>query len=490
MRHLHDLLGHQAGLTPDAPAVEAADGRYTYRELRLAAEAVASLLVRRGAKEGDRVLLHGAGSGALAAAVYGCSRAGLVGVPMHPGIRPAQLAHIVQDCTPALALVDPALSDLHQDSGVPVLPLTMPVGPVPGPRLPEPGADPARPAALIYTSGSTGAPKAVVSPHAPMLFAVRAIAERLGYRADDTVFCPLPFSFDYGLYQLLLSTFAGARLVLPSAVDSGPRLLAALTGSAATVLPLVPTMAAALVRLIDRAGAPPPGLRLVTSTGAAFSEPLTDALLGALPGTRLALMYGLTECKRVSVLTPEERAHRPGSVGRPLSGTQVLVVDPEGAEVRPGDEGEIIVRGPHLMAGYWLSEELTAARFARRPDGTAELRTGDFGWMDREGFLYVRGRTDDIYKQNGFRVGAIEVECAALAVPGVTEAAVLPPSGDRPACLFLVTGRTRAEFLRDLNDRLEQYKVPPMVSILPELPVTAHGKTDRGRLAELAGGHR
>ena len=488
MRHLHELLARQAATTPEAPAVEAVDGRYTYRDLHVAAEAMAALLLRSGAKQGDRVLLHGAGSGALAAAVYGCSRAGLVFVPMHPGIRPAQLAHIVQDCAPVLALVDPELSGLHQDSGVPVLPLAVPRDPVSEPRPPEPGDDPDRPAALIYTSGSTGSPKAVVSPHAPMLFAVRAIAERLGYRADDTVFCPLPFSFDYGLYQLLLSTLAGARLVLPSSADSGPRLLAALTGSAATVLPLVPTMAAALVRLVERAGSRPTGLRLVTSTGAAFTEPLTDALLSALPGTRLALMYGLTECKRVSILTPEELADRPGSVGRPLAGTQVLVVDPDGNEVRPGDEGEVIVRGPHLMAGYWQSDAMTAARFPTRPDGTAELRTGDFGWMDRDGYLYVKGRTDDIYKQNGFRVGAIEVERAALAVPGVTEAAVLPPTGEQPACLFLVTGLTHAAFVRALNDRLEQYKVPPTVRILPGLPLTTHGKVDRRQLAALAGG--
>ncbi|MFJ9517200.1 class I adenylate-forming enzyme family protein [Kitasatospora sp. NPDC101801] len=483
MSQLHHLLARRAAATPQAPALADADGHYDYHRLRSAAEAVAALLARHGVTPGDRVLLHGPNSFALAAAVYGCSRAGAVLVPLHPGLRPPQLAHIVQDCAPVLALVDPALAELHRDSGLPTLPLAVPPDRSDLPVPPEPPDDPGRPAALIYTSGSTGAPKAVVSPHAALLFAVRAIADRLGYRADDTVFCALPFSFDYGLYQLFLSTLAGARLVLPPAA-TGPRLLRAVTDSGATVLPLMPTMAAALVQLVTRAGTAPARVRLVTSTGAAFTEPLVEAVRRALPEAGLALMYGLTECKRVSILLPTELAARPGSVGRPLAGTDCVVLDADGREVEPGTEGQIVVRGPHLMAGYWGAPELTADRFPVRPDGTTELRTGDYGWLDPDGYLHVTGRRDDIYKQNGFRVGGTEVERAALAVHGVAQAAVLPPSADRPAALFLVTDRTLPEFLAELAGRLEQYKVPPVVRILPELPLTAHGKVDRLRLAD------
>lgn len=225
----------------------------------------------------------------------------------------------------------------------------------------------------------------------------------------------------------------------------------------------------------------------MTSTGAAFPEPLVDAVLGALPGAGVALMYGLTECKRVSILTPGERADRPGSVGRPLAGTGCAVVDDGGREVPPRTEGQIVVRGPHLMAGYWGAPEASAARFPVRPDGTAELWTGDYGRLDADGYLYVTGRRDDLYKQNGFRVGGVEVERAALGVPGVAQAAVLPPSGDRPARLFLVTGLGLPEFLAGLGERLEQYKVPPLVRIVPDLPLTAHGKVDRARLAREEG---
>ncbi|MEU7123444.1 class I adenylate-forming enzyme family protein [Streptomyces zaomyceticus] len=485
--HLHDLLSHRAAASPSAPAVTAPDGRHDYGELLRAARAVARLLVRHGVRPGDRVLLHGPNSLALATAVYGCSRAGAVLVPLHPGIRGPQLDHVVRDCAPVLALVAPDHAELHRDSGVPAVPLAVPAPGTDGPDLPEPPYDPDRPAALIYTSGSTGAPKAVVSPHAAMVFAVRAIADRLGYRADDTVFCPLPFSFDYGLYQLFLATLAGASLVLPSPAETGPRLLRAVADSGTTVLPLMPAMASALVRLAERAGGGPERVRLVTSTGAAFPEPLVDAVLGALPGAGVALMYGLTECKRVSILTPGERADRPGSVGRPLAGTGCAVVDDGGREVPPRTEGQIVVRGPHLMAGYWGAPEASAARFPVRPDGTAELWTGDYGRLDADGYLYVTGRRDDLYKQNGFRVGGVEVERAALGVPGVAQAAVLPPSGDRPARLFLVTGLGLPEFLAGLGERLEQYKVPPLVRIVPDLPLTAHGKVDRARLAREEG---
>src|SRR5262249_26583146 len=149
------------------------------------------------------------------------------------------------------------------------------------------------------------------------------------------------------------------------AADAGPALAGRLCEHAVTVLPCVPSLAATLVRLIERSGAAPGRLRLVTNTGAALPRACADRLRAAIPGLEVVPMFGLTECKRVSVMEPNGDLLRPGSVGRPLPDTEAYVVDDAGHRLPAGEAGELVVRGPHVMAGYWRAPELTAARFRR-----------------------------------------------------------------------------------------------------------------------------
>jgi acyl-CoA synthetase (AMP-forming)/AMP-acid ligase II len=328
-------------------------------------------------------------------------------------------------------------------------------------------------------------PNAVVSTHAQMVFAADAIQSQLCYRPDDVVYSPLPLSFDYGMYQLFVAALGSAHVHLADAADAGILLLRRLRESGATVLPGVPSLAAILARLIERHGGTIP-LRLLTNTGADLPGRILDQLRRQLPGLQVQLMFGLTECKRVSIMPPDHDRDRPGSCGKSLPGTEVVVVDDDGHPVPPRTVGEIVVRGPHVMAGYWRRPELTAKRFRRVAGLFPQLHTGDYGWLDEDGFLYFSGRRDDIYKSHGFRVSAIEVEAAAIRIPGVRAAAVLAPNAQRPEpVLFAVTDLTRSELHQLLMEQIEHYKVPRHCRVLDALPLNPNGKVDKTALAEL-----
>ncbi|GII66306.1 AMP-dependent synthetase and ligase [Sphaerisporangium krabiense] len=543
---LHDLVDEAARRWPDGPAVSAGTDTLTYAELYWAGLSVAERLRRRGVRRGDRVVVSAPATPAVAACLYGISRLGAVFVVLHEQTDGDPLRHVLTDCEPALVittgtsarrtahdldipsatpqeLVVP-LTPSH-DRGVPLaaphrqdvplatphhqdIPLRTPQGPgvslatpndigMPGTVSTTAGTPDGRgftgeagsgvlevdPVCLIYTSGTTGRPKAVVTTHRQARFVTGAIRSVLGYRRDDVVYCALPLSFDYGLYQLFLAASCGAHVVLGDAAQAGPLLARTLARVGATVLPAVPSLAEGLARLLRRSSTPGLRLRLLTNTGAAMPPETLAALRAAVPGLRVQLMFGLTECKRAAVMPPDEDLRRPGACGRPLPGTEVSVVDTEGRRLPPGEVGEFVVRGPHVMAGYWRRPELTARRFPRAEGLFPELRTGDYGWLDDDGYLYFDGRRDDIYKERGFRVSATEVEAAARQVEGVESAAVLTPAKGRPAVLVAVTTLHPDDLLAAMRPHLEEFKIPRHCVTTDALPLTRNGKVDRKTLA-------
>jgi acyl-coenzyme A synthetase/AMP-(fatty) acid ligase len=171
---------------------------------------------------------------------------------------------------------------------------------------------------------------------------------------------------------------------------------------------------------------------------------------------------------------------RPGSVGRPLDGTEVRILGQDGRALPPGATGEIIVAGPHVMAGYWRAPELTVSVFRRPgPGDRIWLHTGDFGHLDADGYLYFDGRRDQLFKRQGLRMSVTEIETAACDVPGVREAVVLAPTAERDMVLIVVADLAPIAVLRALAERLPSAKVPTRCVVLPELPRTANGKADR-----------
>jgi amino acid adenylation domain-containing protein len=503
MMLLHDLLDTRVAATPDAPALTRGEHHWSYRELRDRSVATAGWLHGHGVRRGDRVLILARNDAEVVPLIFATSRLGAVFVLLSDQVRPYHLEHILADCAPRVVVGSAETLDrvrpltdatpLRLDT-VPASPDTVPASPdtVPaGPEgVPAAGAGPASPpclsvdpVCLIYTSGSTALPKAVVSTHRQVRFAVDAIASRLGYRAEDVVFCCLPLSFDYGLYQVFLSCAAGAQLALGDDGDAGPPLLRRLAATGATVLPLVPSLAATLGRLLARGGGAWLRLRMVTNTGAELPPASCAQLRSHLPDLAVVAMFGLTECKRVSIAEPNLYLTRPGSVGRPLPDTEVFVVDGDGRRLPPGAAGELVVRGGHVMAGYWNAPELTAARF--RPDaiGQPMLYTGDRCRLDEDGYLYFVGRDDDIYKQRGYRVSSIEVEAAAMDVPGVELAAVLPPKDGHGARLAVRGDITVDRLTKELLTRLEEQKLPAECRVVEAIPLSVNSKIDRRALA-------
>lgn len=482
------LLDRAARLWPDAPAVRDIDSALTYYELAEASRRVASWLRSRGVGHGDRVLIRHPNVAPMTAFVLGAAYLGAVAVPLSPDMRLFQLRKVIGDVDATMVICSAQETDVLRalcDADVISLAHAWDAARWTPSFQGHGVAQPGDLYLLMHTSGSTASPKGVMCTHRQVTFAVWSISRRLRYQSDDAVFCQSPFSFDYGLYQLLLCLYAGAELQLPERGNE-PGLVRRMRDWRSTVAPVVPSLAAVLVSLARR-DPRPTRVRLFTNTGAAMEAKAADALRRSFPGAQVCLMFGITECKRISIMEPDGDLVRPGSVGRPIDGTRVEIIDDLGRPVPVGEIGQFVVYGPHVMQGYWQAQELTDRRFQPGPtQETRVLYTGDYGSQDDEGYLYFSGRKDEIFKQRGIRVSTLEIEAAALDIGDVTAAAVLSPADGHGPTLFVVGAVTSGSVLTGLRARLENAKLPCSCRVLAELPLTANGKIDRAALAELA----
>nr|WP_042179902.1 class I adenylate-forming enzyme family protein [Kibdelosporangium sp. MJ126-NF4]ADB02855.1 AzicM [Kibdelosporangium sp. MJ126-NF4]CEL14089.1 Long-chain-fatty-acid--CoA ligase [Kibdelosporangium sp. MJ126-NF4]CTQ88455.1 Long-chain-fatty-acid--CoA ligase (EC 6.2.1.3) [Kibdelosporangium sp. MJ126-NF4] len=487
MTLLHHIVDEAAARWPDRPAITGGDITLTHQELAAASRRTAHWLLDTGVRRGDRVVFVSPSSVLHPVLIYAASRIGAVVSILHEQTTERSLAHVLDDCEPVLLISDD-FTELARSRGI----RAAGTDDLAGPALREGGdADTAPeplavdPLFLLYTSGTTSAPKAVVSTHQSVVFAVNAIQSVLRYAESDVVYCPLPLSFDYGMYQLFLGAASGAGIWLGRPAEVGPSLVRKLVAAKATVLPAVPAVAEALARLLPRHQGPKPALRLLTNTGAAMPAAVLSSLRSAVAGLSVQLMFGLTECKRATIAPPDADLDNPGTCGVPLPGTEVFTVDESGNRLGAGEIGEITVRGPNVMSGYWRQPEMTAKRFVRREGLLPELRTGDHGWLDEAGHLHFVGRLDDIYKERGLRVSATEVETAARRVAGVESAVVLPPGDGRPAVLVVVTDHAPQHVLAGMRQEIEEFKIPGRCLVADRLPLNGNGKVDRKAVAAL-----
>jgi acyl-coenzyme A synthetase/AMP-(fatty) acid ligase len=490
IRLIHTLLDESAFARPDACAVRDAVGDWSYGQLAQQSRAFERWLSEQGVGHGDRVVVQLPSTRELVAMFFGTSRRGAIFVPLNPGMKPYHLRTVLENAAPELIIAADAAADtLRGVTAVPVHGLesvwrgVQACSDAPA-RTETSGFGPDSIAALIYTSGSTATPKAVVCPHAQVIFAASAIRAELGYRPGDVIFCRFPLSWDYGLYKVLLSCLGQSELILADS-ESDLVLLKRIRETGATVVPIVPSLATMITRLAKREKDPAPRVRMFTNTGAALTAATIGELRSFFPGARIVRQFGQTECKRISIMPPEMDEEKPGSVGRPLPGTKVLILDSAGEPVPTGCNGEIVVTGPHVMPGYWRSPEQSARAFRLDSVGVPRLHTGDYGHLDEDGYLYFEGRRDDMFKHKGIRMSTIEIEAAAMDIPGVRAAAALPPNGGRGLALCAQTHLAPHEVLRELAKRLETAKVPSLCRTVDELPLTLHGKYETKALEKL-----
>ncbi|MEU4775548.1 amino acid adenylation domain-containing protein [Micromonospora sp. NPDC023644] len=411
-----------SGADQDAPAVVAADGTYTVGELRDVAARVAAGLVERG--------LHRAPVGVLAtrsretvAAFLGVLRAGAVYVPLDPAAPAERLAAQVRavDAGLVVGTGGPAgtaaatVAELAAGTATAAVPTVAPTDP----------------AYVIFTSGSTGTPRPVQVSHGAAAHLAYALEETVyaGGRAGLRVAVNAPLTFDASVKQLVQLAHGRSLYLVPEdARRDGAELAAVLADNRVDVLDLTPSQLRIL--LAGAGGTRLPELLLVG--GEAIPPDLWDTL-GALPGVRAVNLYGPTECT-VDSTTAEIRPGTAPTIGRPLPGVGVWVLDDRLRPVPPGVAGELCVSGPQLADGYRGDPETTGRRFVRAalPSGRTEriYRTGDRVRVDAEGRLHYLGRLDDQVKIHGFRVEPGEVAATLRAHPEVADAAVVARDDD------------------------------------------------------------
>ncbi len=493
-RTLAEDLRAAAAEQPDKLAVVTSDRSVSFRELDLAAGRIAAGLRELGVGPGDRVALVMPNIAEMPEAVYGVLRAGAAFTPLNPTIKERKLAELLGHVEAAAVVCDmdraPMVEAAAATAGdVPVLTDLASLGEAGDPAFPAPlDLDLA---AVIYTSGSTGEPKGVTVTHRNMGFVADSITEYLSMGPADRILCVLPLSFGYGLYQLLTCVRARATLVLEPGFNFPGRVVQLLEEERITGLPGVPTVFQVLISLRGLADRELPHLRFLTNAGAALPAASIAEVRRTFSGARLYSMYGQTECTRVCYLPPDELDARPTSVGLPIPGTEAWVEDDEGQVAAVDQPGELMVRGSHVMQGYWKDPQGTTERLRPgRWPWERVLATGDLFRQDSEGFLYFIGRRDDLIKSRGEKVAPHEVEEVLHAVPGVREAVVVgvPDKLLGQAIHAHVAAESGQELdgddlRRRCAEQLESHKVPQRVIFHTALPRTANGKVNRPALA-------
>jgi long-chain acyl-CoA synthetase len=475
--NLATTLIETAGRRPLAEALRRGRRRVAYAELERASAHVAERLAADGIRPGDRVALMAPNVPEFAAAYYGILRAGAVVVPLDADLKRDEVRFSLADAGARLLIAWRGLLSARAGDAV----TTWLVAPGSffddGASDPEPAAaaerGPHDTAVILYTSGTTGRPKGAELTHANLTHNARVTSELFGFVPDDAVLAALPLSHAFGqTCTLNAAVMAGARLVLVPRFDA--RAVRAMLGrERVTVHAGVPSMYAAL--LADAGGAPirAPALRLCISGGA----PLAPELLGACEaafGTTLLEGYGLTETSPVASFNRPGGARKPGSIGTPIEGVEMRLID-----VSPEGVGEIVIRGRNVMKGYWGRPDETRAVLSA--DGW--LRTGDLARVDDDGAFWIAGRAKELIIRDGRNVYPREIEDVLHGHPDVIEAAVLgvpdPLLGEEVvACVVVARGASPTEEqLRDyVRDRVAESKYPRRVWFVPKLPRSATGK--------------
>jgi long-chain acyl-CoA synthetase len=512
---LESFLEESARRFPDKTALIFDRQRIKYSEIETRCNRLAHAMVERGLRPGDRVAIWLENSPEVVIALFAALKAGAVFLVLNSTTKAEKIEYLLNNSRARALVTDRRRAHSFQKhwSIVPHLEMAWIAGaseridaqPI-GKSLASLSQDfedhalPSSPpekhaidvdlAALIYTSGSAGVPRGVMMTHLSMISAANSITTYLESTSDDIVLNFLPLSFDYGLYQVLMAFKVGATLLLERSFTFPHLVLEAAVRERITGLPIVPTVAALLLQM-DISQYDLSSLRYVTSTGAALPTEHIRRLREMFPQAQIFSMYGLTECKRVSYLPPDQIDTRPTSVGRGMPNEEVYVVDEDGRRAGPGVIGELVVRGSNIMKGYWEDPVETAKRL--RPGQypwEQVLYTGDLFKTDSEGYLYFVGRKDDIIKSRDEKVSPKEIEDVLYRLDGVAEAAVVgvPDPILGQAVKAYITRRagsniTENDVLRHCAQRLEDFMVPKTVEFRDYLPRTATGKISKREIS-------
>jgi long-chain acyl-CoA synthetase len=486
MTNLADNLVRTAARFPDRPALRLGDDVMTYAGLDDASARVVTYLRSCGVQRGDRVGLMLPNVPQFAVAYYGILRAGAVVVPMNPLLKAREVDFYLDDSEAAGMLMwhgslDPEAGGARRADKVSMLVEPSRFAETLSSYEPTPGLvdrEPADTAVVLYTSGTTGQPKGAELTHDNLLRNAEVTTTTLVHLThEDVLFGALPLFHSFGqTVALNCAVRAGACLTLLPRFDPA-QALDILAGHRVTVFAGVPTMFGALLGAAGTDDHDLSALRACLSGGAALPVELLHRFERRF-GAMILEGYGLSETSPVASFNHPDRPRKPGTIGTPIAGVQMRVVDPNGDDVPVGEVGEVLIRGHNVMKGYWRKPEATAATIV---DGW--LHTGDLGRCDADGYYTIVDRTKDMVIRGGYNVYPREVEEVLYEHPAVAEAAVLGMPhrtlGEEVVAVVALRPGASAtpDELRDhVKDQIAAYKYPRHIWIVDALPKGATGK--------------
>ena len=483
-----DLFTEQVSARPDAPAVRCEESRWTYRQLAGRVEALAGQLSSDGVVPGDRVAILLERSPDLVAALLAAWRVGALYVPLDGGFPRKRLAYMLADAGASACVTSSALAPLiPEEFDGRVLCVDEVNQRAPGATDSARRATSSGSAYLIYTSGSTGQPKGVEVGHRGLVNVLLSVQALIGFGAGDVMMAITTVSFDISTVELLIPLIAGGvvDIVPDGVVADGVALAAMITSHAPDFMQATPSTWKAVLA----AGWRGDKTLSLGSAGESLSRELAEQLLPK--GRALWDVYGPTETTVYSAASIVQSApDQPVPIGRPLSNTQVYVLDEDRQPVPIGAVGELYIGGDGLARGYWGRPELTAERFVQSPfqPGARLYRTGDLARYLPSGELVCLGRVDDQVKIHGVRVELGEIESALRRVPGVRDAvasAWRDARGDLQLVGHVIPDRVSpsvAAIRAELREHLPEVMIPPHILFSEAFPLTANGKIRRGQL--------
>jgi long-chain acyl-CoA synthetase len=498
---LIDLARRAAETYSDSPAILESDKTWTFQEVAAASDRVAAGLAAAGFQKGDRIGLYCANSAAYAFCYFGILKAGCTVIPLHLLYHPSELSWILQDAgatgliylgifdqsAAAIREATPGLKNVYRlGTG------ELPEGVLNAAELlqcrdemPCPELDPAEDlACILYTSGTTGRPKGAMLTHRNLVTNTFSVREAMHLTpGEDRILVVLPMFHAFASMVGLLFPLCHGCALIPVPKFDPQLVLDAVKTHRATVLPAVPSMFNALLRLPDEAVPQLDSLRFCISGGAAMPVEVMNQFTEKF-GKVIYEGDGPTECSPVTCVNPIGGEIRPGSVGFPVPYVEMRILDEQGNELPAGEIGEICVRAPSVMKGYWNQPEETAASFFGD-----WFRTGDLGQVDAEGYFYIVDRKKDMVIVNGMNVYPRVVEEILYTHPNIVEAAVIgvphKSHGEIPeAWLVAAEGVTleASELRKFCQNYLGQHEIPRRFHQVDQLPKNANGKLNKREL--------
>jgi acyl-CoA ligase (AMP-forming) (exosortase A-associated) len=495
-----DILFQRGEDRASHPALIDEDDRLTYAELTDRTERFAALLHTRGVRRGDHCAVYLKRSVDSVVALFAVWSLGAVVVIINDMLKYRQVNYIISHSETSFLITDSLLLATLIDVPLPADRILAVGTESPADRRYTParviGADLAL---IIYTSGSTGMPKGIMLSHNNLISGAHIVADYLHLTRDEIIISLLPFSFDYGLNQLLTAVLVGGTLVIQHSVfpaDICNTLIRErITGMGA--VPMIwQQLAGARSSFIKKQF---PHLRYITNTGGRMPESITKLFRHVHPHIQIFLMFGLTEAFRSTFLPPDQVDVRPGSIGKAIPNVELYVLNEQGECCQPGEVGELVHRGANIAMGYWRDPENTAKRFRPAPfqqgkGGQPEIAvfSGDYVKTDAEGFLYFIGRRDQMIKSHGMRVSPEEIEEYMYASHLVKHAAAFAIPCDEVKSSIVIAfvpsepeTHTKKELTLYCKTNLPEYLRPGVYWELENFPLTTTGKPDRVRLQEL-----